>query len=202
MITVVWWLIWYGVAAVFAWGGVQQAEGGGGPAWMAAAGAQLAIAAAIAAGTAVAQARYCASGVPAARRELLALARAAGEGTRVSPRDHLVLSVSGPGDRRAPGWTVTRVDDSQYAEARPHGRIVMTGEIFAVTPVWPGVARKVEGVAGVRYPGGEFRDETPPAEMSWRDLCRLLYGVAAARGADAAEIRELAGQLRAAEPLG
>ncbi len=79
----------------------------------------------------------------------------------------------------------------------------MTAEQFSITPVWPGVASRVNGMVAALDGEGGVADETPAApEMSSRDLWRALWAVASGRGADPCEIAELAAQFRRAEPLG
>lgn len=192
---------------MFAWGGADQLGDSGGALWAlwalweALAAFQFAIAAAVALTTAVAQVRHARSGVPTARRDLLRLARAAGDSTWVSDGEHLVLTVAADGRAPLQVWTVGRMDQDQFRDAEPTGRVALTGEFFKILPVWPGVARTVSGVVGVRVRDGTFRDQTPAADFTWGDLLRLLYGTATARGAGVAEITELAAQFRKAAPL-
>lgn len=143
--------------------------------------------------------------VPRALLLALARERAGAERVWVNRDEHLVFTVEAAGQWPARRWLVFRADEDQardFHATAPGGRVALTADMFTVLEAVPEVLREPVGAAVLAGAGREPVIEEE-GKASAGGLRRFRLRLQALRAghlyASAGELRELAGQLQAAE---
>ena len=142
------------------------------------------------------------SAARAAVEQVLRERASAGNGTWLDRDGQVRLTAVHRGHLFWASWHLGRTDEKQYDEIDIHGRAPVTIETYMFASIFPHVPRFIGGAMVTS--GGDV-DHMPRAEPGLMWSVRLTGLTGPGKGAhefaDTAELIELAGQLRAANPV-